>query len=211
MRAGGDERLARDLAAEDALAVLVGADAAEDVDLDRLEVEQLDERVDGLLRHRTRSLSCDAMVTGRAFPDGFRWGTATAAHQIEGGNWNNDWWQWERTPGSGCTEPSGDCCDSWHRWGEDVALVADLGLDNYRFSIEWSRIEPEEGDVVDCLGRRATAALCEALLERGVDPVVTFHHFTTPRWVAGAAVGKTRRPPTCSPASVRVRRASWAT
>ena len=83
------------------------------------------------------------------FPEGFRWGTATAAHQIEGGNWNNDWWQWEHTPGSGCVEPSGDGCDSWNRWPEDVALSAELGFDNYRFSIEWSRIEPEEGRVVD--------------------------------------------------------------
>jgi beta-glucosidase len=117
------------------------------------------------------------------FPDGFRWGTATAAHQIEGGNWNNDWWRWEHTEGSGCQEPSGDACDSWHRWPEDVALVADLGFTDYRFSIEWSRIEPEDGEI-------STAALdhyarqCEALLEAGVDPVITFHHFTTPRWLA---------------------------
>ena len=76
----------------------------------------------------------------RAFPPGFRWGTATAAHQIEGGNWNNDWWDWEHTPGSGCAEPSGDACDSYHRWADDVALCADLGFDNYRFSVEWSRI-----------------------------------------------------------------------
>ncbi len=117
------------------------------------------------------------------FPDGFRWGTATAAHQIEGGNWNNDWWQWEHTPGSGCLEPSGDACDSWHRWPEDVRLCADLGFDNYRFSIEWSRIEPEEGEwstaSIDHYRR-----VCDALLEAGVDPVVTFHHFTTPRWLA---------------------------
>jgi beta-glucosidase len=118
-----------------------------------------------------------------SFPDGFRWGTATAAHQIEGGNWNNDWWQWEHTPGSGCVEPSGDACDSWNRWAVDVALLAELGFDNYRFSIEWSRIEPEEGEW-------STAALDhyrrigEALLDAGIDPVVTFHHFTTPRWLA---------------------------
>ena len=84
----------------------------------------------------------------RVFPGGFSWGTATAAHQIEGGNWNNDWWQWEHTSGSGVAEPSGDACDSWHRWPEDVAICADLGFDNYRFSIEWSRIEPESGRVV---------------------------------------------------------------
>jgi beta-glucosidase len=119
----------------------------------------------------------------RRFPDGFTWGTATAAHQIEGGNWNNDWWDWEHRPDTNCVEPSGDACDSWHRWSEDVALCADLGFDNYRFSIEWSRIEPEEGEwspaSVEHYRRQ-----CEALLAAGVDPVVTFHHFTTPRWLA---------------------------
>ncbi len=121
-------------------------------------------------------------VAGR-FPDGFHWGTATAAHQIEGGNWNNDWWQFEHAPGSPCAEPSGDACDSWNRWQDDVILVADLGFDNYRFSVEWSRIEPEEGE----FSRAALdhyRRICGALRERGVDPVVTFHHFTTPRWLA---------------------------
>jgi beta-glucosidase len=122
-------------------------------------------------------------ATPATFPDGFRWGTATAAHQIEGGNWNNDWWQFEHAPGTICKDPSGDACDSWNRWSEDVALVAELGLTDYRFSIEWSRIEPEDGEF-------STAALdhylreCDALLEAGIDPVVTFHHFTTPRWLA---------------------------
>jgi beta-glucosidase len=118
---------------------------------------------------------------GNRFPDGFVWGTATAAHQIEGGNWNNDWWAWEHAPGTPCAEPSGDACDSWNRVDEDVALVADLGLGSYRFSVEWSRIEPEEGEwsraAVDHYRR-----LCDALRSRGVDPTVTFHHFTTPRW-----------------------------
>lgn len=117
------------------------------------------------------------------FPDGFCWGTATAAHQIEGGNWNNDWWAWEHAPGSPCAEPSGDACDSWNRWSEDIALVAELGLDTYRFSLEWSRIQPEP----DEWSHAAIAhyrAMCEALLHNGIDPTVTFHHFTTPRWVA---------------------------
>jgi beta-glucosidase len=124
-----------------------------------------------------------ANAGGRAFPEGFTWGTATAAHQIEGGNTNNDWWAFEHTPGSGCTESSGDACDSWLRWEEDADLVAGLGLDNYRFSVEWSRIEPAEGEF-------SLAALehyrrqCAGLRARGVDPVVTFHHFTTPRWLA---------------------------
>src|SRR3954447_5519735 len=119
----------------------------------------------------------------RAFPAGFRWGTATAAHQIEGGNWNNDWWEWEHRPGTPCVEASGDACDSWHRWRDDVALCAETGLDSYRFSIEWSRIEPEDGEwstaAVDHYRRQ-----CEACLAAGIDPVVTFHHFTPPRWVA---------------------------
>ncbi|MGZ4716366.1 MAG: glycoside hydrolase family 1 protein [Acidimicrobiales bacterium] len=117
------------------------------------------------------------------FPDGFRWGTATAAHQIEGGNWNNDWWAWEHAPGSRVAEPSGDACDSWNRWADDVAIVGHLGLDNYRFSIEWSRIEPEPGEwstaAIDHY-----LALGRALLAAGIEPVVSFHHFTTPRWVA---------------------------
>jgi beta-glucosidase len=121
-------------------------------------------------------------MTGAAFPDGFSWGTATAAHQIEGGNTNNDWWRWEHTRGSGVAEPSGDACDSWNRWAEDVALVAQLGLDNYRFSIEWSRIEPEPGEwsnaALDHYRR-----ICEALLANSIEPVVTFHHFTTPNWM----------------------------
>ena len=80
------------------------------------------------------------------FPAGFVWGAATAAHQIEGGNTNNDWWAWEHDPKSGCVEPSGDACDSFHRWPEDVDVVAELGLGAYRFSLEWSRIEPAEGE-----------------------------------------------------------------
>src|SRR3954465_11645829 len=118
----------------------------------------------------------------RSFPDGFTWGTATAAHQIEGGNWNNDWGEWEHTPGSGCAEPSGDACDSWNRWPEDVALCRELNLDNYRFSIEGSRIEPEEGEWSTAATDHYKAQ-GEAMLEAGIDPVVTFHHFTTPRWL----------------------------
>ena len=122
-------------------------------------------------------------MSERLFPESFVWGTATAAHQVEGGNWNNDWWEWEHTPGSGCVEPSGDACDSWHRWPEDVAILAELGFTDYRFSLEWSRIEPEDGELsVAALDHYARE--CEALLEVGIDPVVTFHHFTTPRWLA---------------------------
>ena len=119
----------------------------------------------------------------RRFPDGFIWGTATAAHQVEGGNWNNDWWAWEHDPASGCAEPSGDACDHWHRYPDDVALLAGLGFNAYRFSLEWSRIEPEEGEfskvALDHYRR-----MCETCRDHGLQPIVTYHHFTTPRWVA---------------------------
>jgi beta-glucosidase len=117
----------------------------------------------------------------RHFPDGFRWGTATAAHQVEGNNVNNDWWEWEHRADSVCVEPSGDACDQYHRYPDDLQLLKSLGFDNYRFSVEWSRIEPEEGHF-------SIAALdhyrrvCAECLANDVDPVVTFHHFTTPRW-----------------------------
>jgi beta-glucosidase len=120
---------------------------------------------------------------GRAFPAGFTWGTATAAHQNEGGNTNNDWRAFEHQPGSGCAEPSGDACDSWHRWPEDADLVAGLGLDNYRFSVEWSRIEPAEGEYSRAALEHYRAQ-CAGLRQRGIDPIVTLHHFTTPQWLS---------------------------
>jgi len=117
------------------------------------------------------------------FPPGFLWGTATAAHQVEGGNWNNDWWEWEHRPDTPCAEPSGDACDQWHRYPDDIAMLAALGFGVYRFSVEWSRIEPEEGE-----WSRATLdhyrRVCATCREHGVSPVVTFHHFTSPRWLA---------------------------
>ena len=70
------------------------------------------------------------------YPDGFLWGAATAAHQVEGGNWNNDWWVWEHNPNSPCVEPSGDACDQYHRYAEDLDLLVELGIPTYRFSIE---------------------------------------------------------------------------
>ena len=117
------------------------------------------------------------------FPDGFVWGTATAAHQVEGGNWNNDWWMWEHDPASPCVDVSGDACDHFWRYPEDIALLADLGFSAYRFSLEWSRIEPEDGEFsVSALDHyRRMLASCH---EHGLLPVLTYHHFTTPRWAA---------------------------
>lgn len=122
---------------------------------------------------------------GLLFPDGFLWGAATAAHQVEGNNVSNDWWAREHAADPDVAEPSGDACDSYHRYREDVGLLADAGLDTYRFSLEWSRIEPEQGFVshahIDHY-RRMVAA-CHEL---GVTPVVTLLHFTVPRWFAAA-------------------------
>lgn len=117
------------------------------------------------------------------FPDGFRWGVATAAHQIEGGNAANDWWTFETRPDSPVAEPSGPACDSWNRWPDDHDLVAELGVHDYRFSIEWSRIEPEAGEWSDA-AMDHYVRICEDLRRRGIGPVVTFHHFTTPTWVS---------------------------
>jgi beta-glucosidase len=111
------------------------------------------------------------------------WGTATAAHQIEGGNVNNDWWRFEHTPGTGTTESSADACDSWHRWREDLQLVKDMGLDAYRFSIEWSRIEPADGEFSAAALDHYKEIMATAH-EMGLKNVVTFHHFTTPIWLA---------------------------
>ena len=128
------------------------------------------------------------------FPPGFTWGVATAAHQIEGGNVNNDWWAWEHDPDSGSLESSGDACDSFHRWREDIELVADMGLGAYRFSLEWSRIEPAEGEF-SVAALEHYRRMCAACHGHGILPVLTFHHFTTPRWLAAArGLGVARRP-----------------
>ena len=119
----------------------------------------------------------------RGFPEGFAWGTATAAHQVEGGNVNSDWWAWEHDPDTLCVEPSGDACDHYHRYRDDLALLAGLGFGAYRFSVEWARVEPEEGEfsraVLDHYGR-----VLDACRDEGIEPIVTLHHFSTPRWVA---------------------------
>jgi beta-glucosidase len=116
------------------------------------------------------------------FPDGFLWGTATAAHQVEGGNVNNDHWEMEHAEHSPFAESSGDACDSWNRWADDLDLVAGAGLNTYRFSLEWSRIEPEEGEVsraaVDHYRR-----IVDGCRDRGLTPIATLVHFTMPRWL----------------------------
>ncbi|WP_395396743.1 family 1 glycosylhydrolase [Novosphingobium sp. BL-8A] len=114
----------------------------------------------------------------------FLWGAATAGHQVEGGNVNADSWVMEHLSPSAFAEPSGDACDSWNRWREDIDLVKRMGLNTYRFGIEWSRIEPERGE-----WSRAALAHYRAMLDYcaalGLRAFVTFSHFTAPRWFAG--------------------------
>jgi beta-glucosidase len=117
------------------------------------------------------------------FPDHFLWGASTAGHQVEGGNVNADIWPLEWAPNSLFKEPSGDACDHYHRYAEDIALMADLGFNAYRFSLEWARIEPEEG----YFSRAALDHYRRVLgscLDHGITPVVTYCHFVTPRWFA---------------------------
>jgi beta-glucosidase len=119
------------------------------------------------------------------FPDGFLWGTATAAHQVEGGNWGSDVWLLEHLPETVFAEPSGDACDHYHRYREDIATLAGLGFTAYRFSVEWARVEPEEGEFSRAALQhyRRMLATCH---EHGLTPVVTYHHFTSPRWLLAA-------------------------
>ena len=117
-----------------------------------------------------------------AFPKGFFIGAATAAHQVEGNNVHSDYWAQEQLPHTSFAEPSGDACDHYHRYEEDIRLLAQAGLNAYRFSIEWARIEPEEGqfDEAEIEHYRKVIACCKA---NGVEPIVTLHHFTSPAWL----------------------------
>jgi beta-glucosidase len=116
------------------------------------------------------------------FPEGFVWGAATSAHQTEGNNTGSDWWALEHREASPAVEPSGDACDSYHRFGEDIELLASAGLQSYRFSIEWARIEPAPTEFSE-----AAVAHYQQMIDEchahGVEPVVTLHHFTNPVWV----------------------------
>lgn len=114
-----------------------------------------------------------------AFPKDFLWGSATSSHQIEGGNRLNDWWAWEQTQ----PEPrrSGTAADSWELWEQDLHLLKSLGHNSYRFSVEWSRIEPTPGkfNPTAIAHYRKMLEACRSL---GIVSVVTLHHFTNPQW-----------------------------
>lgn len=118
-----------------------------------------------------------------SFPSGFLWGSATAAHQVEGGNSNNDCWALEQAQPSLFQEPSGDAVDQLHRFSDDLALLSGMGLNAYRFSIEWARMEPEEGRYSSEALRHYQDCI-DACRRLGITPMITFHHFTQPLWMA---------------------------
>lgn len=130
------------------------------------------------------------------FPKDFLWGTATSAHQVEGNNKNSDWWEWEQSKDYSAgvdkfthqkrpwpLEPSGDACDSYNRYEEDFDLCVSMHNNAVRISIEWARLEPEEGKFSDEEFTHYRKVL-EAARKRGLKTFVTLHHFTNPIWIA---------------------------
>lgn len=118
------------------------------------------------------------------FPDGFRWGTATSAYQVEGYNTSSDWWLWEQQPGRIANgDRSGAACDWWRSAERDFDLMAGLHQNAARISIEWARLEPAEGRWDEAAVARYLEML-RGLRERGLEPLVTLNHFTLPQWVA---------------------------
>lgn len=116
------------------------------------------------------------------FPEGFLWGVATAAHQVEGNNVSCDSWLMEHLPGSIYREPSGDAVDFYHRYPDDIAVIAALGLNAFRFGIEWARVEPEMGRI-SVVEFDHYSRVVDTCLRHGIEPVVTLHHFTSPQWL----------------------------
>lgn len=122
-------------------------------------------------------------MTTREFPDGFTWGVATAGHQNEGDNSTSDTWFAENVTPTVFREPSGPGCKGYELWRGDLDLVAGMGLNAYRFSVEWARVEPVEGEFSDD-ALAHYEAIVDRCVELGLAPVVTFNHFTSPHWFA---------------------------
>ena len=117
-----------------------------------------------------------------AFPTGFLWGAATAAHQVEGYCTNDSWWEWEQAGHVNDGTVSGVACDQYRRFDDDFRLAASLGHNAHRFSIEWSRVEPAEG-VFDEAEWDHYRAVCDSVRRHGMLPTLTLHHFTNPIWM----------------------------
>lgn len=120
------------------------------------------------------------------FPEGFAWGSATSSYQVEGGIENNDWASFAKAS-EGQGQPkipfAGRACDHYNRYEEDFDVAKSLGQNAHRFSIEWARIEPEEGKFNEAEIEHYREVI-KALRERGIEPFVTLWHFTLPIWFA---------------------------
>ncbi|MBU4376883.1 MAG: glycoside hydrolase family 1 protein [Candidatus Omnitrophica bacterium] len=116
------------------------------------------------------------------FPNGFLWGSATSSHQVEGDNQNNDWWKWEKD--KRVPERSQRACDQWNLYKSDFKLAKSLNHNAHRFSLEWSRIEPEQGRF-DAAAVAHYRDMIKSLRSLGIEPIVTLNHFTLPLWFAG--------------------------
>ena len=117
------------------------------------------------------------------FPPDFLWGTATASHQVEGNNRNNDWWAWEQDNGRFPPgQKSGLACNWWENAEADLDRAAEMGNNAHRLSIEWSRVEPEPS-VFDQEALDRYREILQAMHDRGIEPMVTLHHFSNPLWL----------------------------
>lgn len=116
------------------------------------------------------------------FGNGFLMGAATAAHQVEGNNKNSDYWTMEHMKYTSFAEASLDAVDHYNRYEEDIKMMAEAGLNAYRFSVEWARIEPQKG-VFDENEVEHYRKVLECCKNHGIEPVVTLLHFTSPRWL----------------------------
>lgn len=117
------------------------------------------------------------------FPNGFLWGTATAAHQVEGDNRRSDWWEFEKQGGIRTGDSSEVGCDHYNRFREDFKLLKGLHNNAHRLSIEWSRVQPAPGEFSGKELKHYRDVL-QAVRDEGLAPMVTLHHFTSPTWFA---------------------------
>jgi beta-glucosidase len=131
--------------------------------------------------------SGDGAPGPRRFPPGFLWGASTSAYQIEGavdedGRGRSIWDTFSHTPGKAHGDDTGDiACDSYHRLEEDLALVGELGLGAYRFSIAWPRVQPTGSGRVNERGLDYYRSLIDGLLARGIAPLATVYHWELPQ------------------------------
>ena len=143
-------------------------------------------------------------MTIPSFPADFLWGVATAGHQNEGDNVTSDTWFLENVTPTIFKDRSGKATNGWELWESDLDIVAGLGLNAYRFSVEWARIEPVEGEFSD-EALDHYEAIVDGCLARGLAPLVTFNHFTSPHWFAAARrVARRRSARSSSPATCGV-------